>query len=57
MRGVIVGVLILGTVQNAMNLLGIPTFYQYLTKGAILLAAVIYDQLSHDRRRDQRRKA
>lgn len=42
--GVIVGVLIMGTVQNAMNLLNIPPFYQYVASGAILLAAVILDR-------------
>jgi L-arabinose transport system permease protein len=42
--GAVVGVLIMGTLQNAMNLLNIPTFYQYVARGAILLAAVLYDQ-------------
>ncbi len=45
MAGVIVGVLIMGTVQNAMNLLNIPPFYQYIASGAILLAAVLLDRL------------
>jgi len=44
MSGVIVGVLITGTVQNAMNLLNIETFYQYVVSGAILLAAVMLDR-------------
>jgi len=43
--GVIVGVLIMGTVQNAMNLLNIPTFYQYVVRGIILLLAVLFDNL------------
>ena len=43
--GTIVGVLIMGTVQNAMNLLNIPTFYQYVARGVILLLAVLFDQL------------
>jgi L-arabinose transport system permease protein len=42
--GAIVGVLIMGTLQNAMNLLNIPTFYQYVARGAILLVAVLYDR-------------
>lgn len=42
---VISGVLIMGIVQNAMNLLNVPTFYQYVVSGAILLAAVILDRL------------
>jgi len=48
-RGVLVGVLIMGTVQNAMNLIGVPTFYQYVTKGGLLLVAVIFDQLRRTR--------
>ncbi len=44
MGGVIVGVLIIGTVQNAMNLLNIPPFYQYAASGGILLAAVMMDR-------------
>ncbi len=43
--GTIVGVLIIGTVQNAMNLMNIPTFYQYVVRGMILLFAVLLDQL------------
>ena len=42
--GVIVGVLIMGTVQNAMNLLNIAPFYQYVATGSILLAAVLFDR-------------
>jgi L-arabinose transport system permease protein len=41
---VIVGVCILGTAENVMNLLNIDAFYQYLVRGAILLAAVVVDQ-------------
>jgi len=42
---VIVGVLIMGTVQNIMDLRSVQTFYQYLISGAILLAAVLLDRL------------
>lgn len=45
MVGVVVGVLIMGTVNNAMNLLNIPPFYQYIASGGILLAAVLLDRL------------
>ncbi|MBE5202045.1 MULTISPECIES: L-arabinose ABC transporter permease AraH [Pectobacterium] len=41
---VIAGVLILGTVENAMNLLNISPFAQYVVRGLILLAAVIFDR-------------
>jgi L-arabinose transport system permease protein len=43
--GVLIGVLIMGTVENVMNLLNVDSFYQYLMRGAILLAAVLFDQL------------
>jgi Branched-chain amino acid transport system / permease component len=33
--GVLVGVLIMGSVQDARNLLNVPTFYQYLIRGGI----------------------
>lgn len=45
MTGVIVGVLIMGCAQNAMNLLNVETFYQYVARGVILLAAVLFDQM------------
>ncbi|MGA2976462.1 MAG: L-arabinose ABC transporter permease AraH [Spirochaetia bacterium] len=50
LSGTIIGVLIMGTVQNAMNLLNIPTFYQYILRGLILLIAVLLDQLKRKSR-------
>lgn len=44
MAFVIAGVLIMGIVQNAMNLLNVATFYQYVARGLILLAAVLFDR-------------
>jgi L-arabinose transport system permease protein len=44
--GVLIGVLIMGTVENVMNLLNVDAFYQYLMRGVILLAAVLLDQLN-----------
>jgi len=49
MTGVVMGVLIMGIVQNAMNLLNIPPFWQYVASGAILLAAVLLDRLKQRR--------
>jgi L-arabinose transport system permease protein len=46
---VIAGVLIMGLVQNAMNLLNIPPFYQYVARGCILLTAVLLDRLKQRR--------
>lgn len=48
MSGVIVGVLIMGMVSNVLNLLNVPTFYQYLARGSILLAAILLDKLKQD---------
>ena len=47
--GAIVGVLIMGTVENAMELCRIEYFYKYVIRGAILLAAVLFDQLKQRR--------
>ncbi|GAA0733193.1 L-arabinose ABC transporter permease AraH [Sphingomonas japonica] len=43
--GVVIGVLIMGAAQNALNLLNVPTFYQYVVRGGILLVAVIIDRM------------
>ncbi len=43
--GVLIGVMIMGTVENVMNLLDVDAFYQYLMRGLILLMAVLLDQL------------
>jgi L-arabinose transport system permease protein len=52
--GVVFGVLAIGVVQNAMGLLNLPSFNQYLTRGGILLAAVIYDQVKNRKPRRRR---
>jgi len=49
MSFVLAGVLIMGVVQNAMSLLNIDSFYQYVVRGAILLAAVTFDRLKQRR--------
>lgn len=43
--GTILGVMIMGIVQNAMNLQNIDTFWQFVVSGAILLIAVMLDRL------------
>jgi L-arabinose transport system permease protein len=50
--GVLIGVLIMGTVENVMNLKDVDTFYQYLMRGVILLAAVMFDQMKMRGHRD-----
>ena len=49
MRHVIAGVFIMGIVENAMNLLSIDSFYQYIVRGAILLSAVLFDRYRQSR--------
>ncbi|PID57068.1 L-arabinose ABC transporter permease AraH [candidate division KSB3 bacterium] len=48
--GVVVGVMIMGTVQDVLSLLNVPTFYQYVVRGIILLIAVLLDQLKQRRK-------
>jgi L-arabinose transport system permease protein len=48
--GVLVGMLIMGSVQDAMSLMNVPTFYQYLIRGGILLLAVLFDQYRRSKR-------
>ncbi len=47
---VIAGVLILGIMENAMNLLNISPFAQYVVRGLILLAAVLFDRYKQVRK-------
>jgi L-arabinose transport system permease protein len=49
MGAVIAGVLIMGIVQNAMNLLNVEPFWQYVARGMILLGAVLFDRLRQRR--------
>ena len=50
-------VLFMGAAQNALNLLDVPTFYQYVVRGCILMLAVIVDQLRQRARRPAAAKA
>jgi len=49
MGAVIAGVLIMGIVQNAMNLSNVEPFWQYVARGLILLGAVLFDRLRQSR--------
>ena len=46
---VICGVLIMGTVQDAMSLLNIRSFHQYEVRGLVLLGAVLFDRFKQRR--------
>jgi ribose transport system permease protein len=48
--GTVVGILILMTLENGLNIAGIPTFSRYIATGVILIAAVVIDQLTPERR-------
>ncbi len=50
LAGTLVGLLLLGVVNNGLTLLGVPSYWQGVVKGAILLGAVVYDELRHNRR-------
>ncbi len=45
--GTLVGVLIVGVLRNALNLMGINTFWQGTAIGAVIILAVLAEQLSH----------
>ncbi len=47
--GALVGALLMGSLNNGMSLMNVPTFYQDTARGAVLLFAVAIDQLSRRR--------
>jgi ribose transport system permease protein len=49
--GTLIGVLILGTLNNGMGLLGLSAYFQQITQGLVLLLAVTLDQLRLRRQR------
>jgi len=57
--GSMLAVLLLAVLSNGMNLLGIPTFYQLVAKGMLLVFAVAIGQwrMVMDERRQARRSA
>jgi len=48
--GTVIGILILMTLETGLNITGIPSFYRYIATGLILIAAVVIDQLTPERR-------
>jgi ribose/xylose/arabinose/galactoside ABC-type transport system permease subunit len=48
----VIGVFILGVIQNALNLLGVSTDLQYVSSGLLLIIAVGIDGYTRARRRD-----
>ena len=43
--GTVLGLLIIGVLNNGLNLLSVDAFYQQVAQGALLIAAVSLDQL------------
>ena len=46
--GTLIGALLIGVINNGMNLLGIPPYFQLLVKGLIIIGAVLIDRLRED---------
>jgi len=42
--GTVVGVLLIGTLNNGLMMMGLPIFYRYIATGCILIIAVLIDQ-------------
>lgn len=42
--GTLVGVLIIGTLNNGLNILDVSSFYQQVVKGIVILLAVLMDR-------------
>lgn len=47
--GVMMGIFIIGFIYNGMNLIGIGSFYQLITKGTIIIVAVLLDMRMNKR--------
>jgi len=48
--GTVIGAFIIGVLNNGMSLLGVPTFYQLMIKGFIIILAVWFDVLNKDKK-------
>lgn len=46
--GTLIGALLIGTINNGMNLLGISPYFQQVVKGALIIGAVILDRLREE---------
>jgi ribose/xylose/arabinose/galactoside ABC-type transport system permease subunit len=44
--GTLIGILIIGTLNNGLNLLNVSSYYQQIIKGLIILGAVCFDIFS-----------
>lgn len=42
--GTLIGALIIGTLNNGLNLLGVSSFFQMVVKGIVIIIAVLIDR-------------
>lgn len=47
--GLMIGVLIIGVISNGLNLMHVNSYWQYVLKGVIIIAAVYFDMLKQKR--------
>ncbi len=47
--GTLIGALIIGVINNGMNLLNVPSFYQQVVKGGVILGALLIERLISSR--------
>lgn len=48
MWGTLVGALLIGTINNGLNLMGVSSFYQQIVKGIVIIVAVLLDRRRDD---------
>jgi ribose transport system permease protein len=48
--GTVVGAFIIGVLSNGLNLMGVPSYYQQVIKGLVLILAVAVDLINKRRR-------
>ena len=48
--GTLIGVLIIGILNNGLNLMGINSNWQYIVKGVVILAAVYIDFIRNNKK-------
>jgi ribose transport system permease protein len=48
--GSLVGALTLGAMRNGLTLLNVPSFWQFVATGVVVILAVLADQLTRKRR-------
>ena len=49
--GSIIGALVMSSLTSGMNLMGVGISYQYIVRGAVLIAAVVFDVTTRNRRK------